>query len=1380
MTQRLIHRPARTTLVPQPEPPRPLAPPPAVGGGPRTGFPLQSLLPVLGAVSSMTMMLVLRNNPVMVVVALMVLAVALVSGLGMALSQRGNAARQRRDQRERYLDHLEELRGDLYAAEQDDRREAHELDPAPSALLDVVRDPARRWERRRWDPDFLRVRLGLGDVPRPRLSLQVTEQPTEPPDPMLLAEARGLADRHALLRHVPVTIPLDHAGEISVVGPRRDVLGVARAMIAQIATWHAPQDAYCGLVVPPERLDDWQGIDQLPHLVDDERFDGPAPVRRLAPDLPSIVRLLRGDVEQRVRRAGDRRRALDQRRESPGPRAVVFVDDWGQIAAPVPLESGFSLAELDITVVHLLSDRLHEPSEIGARVTVTPPSSPDTDAGGARLTVELFGPSAGPHGPKTVTAVSDAPAPALLRGIAHALAPLRLVASAEDGRGEAATRITTMDELLGIGEATSFDPRTTWTPRGPRDFLRVPIGLDDSGAPILLDLKEAAQHGMGPHGLCVGATGSGKSEVLRTLVTALAVAHPPEDLTFILVDFKGGAAFSPFATIPHTVGILDNLADDPGLIQRARASFAGEIQRRQQVLKAAGSPSVTHYRELRRANPDLEPLPHLMMVIDEFGELLTAEPDFVDLLLMIGRIGRSIGVHLLLSSQRIEAGKLKGLETYLSYRLGLRTFSESESQVVLDTPDAFHLPSVPGHGYLKVDTSVYRKFRAGYVSGPVTEQLPEPDAPDDELYRPLRLGPFNDVRKANDIAAPVSAAGEEERLDRPSTETPLVEVVGRRLARAATAGRPVWLPPLPGRISLGQVLGRAEVPTADELRAGAGRRRQLMIPLGVVDDPAAQRQDVWELDLTRSGGHAAVIGAPQSGRTTLLWSLAAGVAMTHTPTEVAVYGMDLAGGGLARVEAFAHVGGVATRADRSRLARLVEELHGMLAEREQVFARHRIDSLAMLRELHAAGRVPELPVCDVVLLIDGAGLLRSDFEELQDGVGELLQRGGGFGLHVVFAVGRWNDLRSPWQSLIGTRLELRLNDPTESVVARKLVETVRPHQTGRVLTDASLFAQVALPKLGAVEDVADDRPAPPGLGGLGPDPAEEEAARRRAAAVGSGLDELAAASAAAWDGPAAPRIRQLPLEVARAVLPDHLEEPDLVPFGVREDTMGPALLDLSGTEQHLLVFGDSRAGRTTVLRTIAAGLIERHQDSDRLSIIAFDMRGGLAESIPEPYLGAHLANPATAAGITPAIVQELDLRMDELSNAPRGQKPSFARLAVMVDDHDMMAAGGNDPITPLVPYLATARDLNLSIVLARPVAGAAGAMFSQVLQSVQNTGGSALIMSGDPAEGSIVGGIRAAPMPPGRGRWVRRGMRPVLVQVAHSGRLDVPEVGEVL
>ena len=196
-------------------------------------------------------------------------------------------------------------------------------------------------------------------------------------------------------------------------------------------------------------------------------------------------------------------------------------------------------------------------------------------------------------------------------------------------------------DLLGVQDVGAIDLGRTWQARSPRDFLRVPIGVDDTGRPVLLDLKESAQLGMGPHGLCVGATGSGKSEMLRTLVAALAISHPPEDLAMILVDYKGGAAFAPFTDLPHVAGIIDNLADDAGLTERARASIAGEVVRRQQVLRDAGSsPSITHYRELRATRPDLPPLPHLLLVIDEFGELLTADPDFVDLLLTIGRIGR--------------------------------------------------------------------------------------------------------------------------------------------------------------------------------------------------------------------------------------------------------------------------------------------------------------------------------------------------------------------------------------------------------------------------------------------------------------------------------------------------------------------------------------------------------------------------------------------------------------------------------------------------------------------------------------------------------------------------------------------------------------------
>ncbi|MEU4360782.1 type VII secretion protein EccCa [Promicromonospora sp. NPDC023987] len=1352
MTQRIVHRPARTVRPLVAPSSRKLATPPAVGSGSVAGLPLQALLPLVGALSSMTMMLVLRNNPVMVLVALVVLVVALVSGLGMALSQRGNATRTRHDQRERYLDHLETLRTELRASERTARADAHAVHPAPEALLDVVRDPARLWERRRWGPDFLEVRVGIGDVPRPGLAMPSTDGATEPPDPMLLAEARSVADRHSLLRHVPVPVPLDGVGDVAVVGGREQVLGVAHTILGQVAALHAPDDVRVALVAPPDRLDDWRGVDLLPHVVDDSAFDGPAAVRRVAPDLAGLRRLLASDLATRAARAAEADRRSGPGQADRGPRLLVVVDGWGDIAQPFDTpDAALSLATLGITVIHLVSNRLHEPSETALRITARASSENGNDA--VELTVDDLRHGLTAQAPPQVRAVSDAPSAAVLRGIAHTLAPVRLSTSSADG-APTAERAARTDELIGVDDVTHLDVAALWAPRSQRDFLRVPIGVDDDGAPILLDLKESAQLGMGPHGLCVGATGSGKSELLRTLVAALAASHPPEDLAMILVDYKGGAAFAPFAGLPHVAGILDNLADDAGLTERARASFAGEVLRRQQVLRDAGSPSITHYREMRRERPDLEPLPHLLLVIDEFGELLTAEPEFVDLLLMIGRIGRSIGVHLLLSSQRIEAGRLRGLETYLSYRIGLRTFSEAESSMVLDSPDAFHLPAVPGFGYLKVDTSVYRRFRAGYVSGPVesTESAPEPD---EVLRRPLLLGHYNDVRRANGIAATHTGTGEAE-VSRPSVEKPMVDVIVEQLRRVGARARAVWLAPLPARVTLGEVLDRSQVPTSEELARAAAHGRPLAVPIGLLDDPARQRQETWWLDLTRAGGHVVALGAPQSGRTTFLWSVAAGLALTHTPQQVAVYGMDLAGGGLARIEGFPHVGGVATRSRRDRLRRLLEELGGMLADRERVFARYGIDSLAMLRGRHGAGGIPELPAADVVLLVDGVGLLRQDFQELEDGFVELLQRGGGFGMHVVVATGRWNDLRAAQQNLIGTKVELRLNDPADSTIARKLNATIRPAQAGRVLTDESLFAQVALPLLGSLDQ-----------------PAEGETrvgeTRVGETQVGDGVEALARLSARAWAGPAAPPIRMLPDDLLLDDLPDELDEPDALPFGLRQDTMQPALLDLERRDQHLLVLGDSGSGRSTLLRTLITALTDRHT-SDELSLALYDMRGSVVDACPhDDYLGGLATNPVKALELSAAVAVELEKRTQALGSAPRGTGIDGPRIVVVVDDEDILSSGGTDHLRPLLPYLPAARDLRLHVLLARPVAGASRALYDPVLQALRDTGASGFVLSGERAEGQLFPGVRAEQLPPGRGFWARRGERPVLVQVAHGG-----------
>ncbi|MFC0198514.1 type VII secretion protein EccCa [Microbacterium arthrosphaerae] len=1297
MTLRVIHRPARITQPVEPPAEVVLAPAPPIGEN-TGGFPIQSLLPIVGSLSSITMIVLLRNNPVMVIVGAVILVVALVGGVGMAFTARGNAARQRRVQRERYLDYLEETRGTVREIADAHRTATLALHPAPATLVEVGANAARRWERRPGDADFLRVRIGTGDLRAVEVTLPPEQNPVQPADPVMKSAAARLVQLAGVAQGMPAVLDLERGGHVSIVGDRTATLPVMRAIAAQLGALHSPDDVHLAAVVPEAARPAWHGFDLLPHASAATPQPGALAARRIAPTLPELLEAIGDELRDRVASAAAARRS--GRRIKPG-RLVLFIDEGTDAATALPrLDSALDLADLGITVVHLVDDRLKEPATVSARVTVTPDGATIETPGTGEDPVRDIDP--------------DAVTPELLEVIARPLAALRLTrTSAVDAGTTLAPDVT---ELLGFADVDAIDLRAAWLPRSPGDFLRVPIGVDDRGAPVMIDLKESAQLGMGPHGICIGATGSGKSELLRTLILGLALTHSPDDLSMILVDYKGGAAFAPFAGLPHVAGIIDNLADDPQLTERARESIQGEVVRRQRLLKDAGNAaSIGHYRQLRRERPELPVLPHLFLVIDEFGELLTAEPDFVELLLTIGRIGRSIGVHLLLSSQRIEGGRLRGLDTYLSYRIGLRTFSESESAVVLDTPDAFHLPAIPGFGFLKVDTSVYTRFRAGYVSGAVPEPSdPGPVQPDAPVV--LELPPYDRA------AADADDAETDLEPETPETGRTLVQAATERLSRGVARTRPVWLPPLPPVLTLGGVL-----PSSEGESAGG----RLRVPMGLLDDPTRQRQAPWLLDLTRSGGHISITGAPQSGRSTFLRTLAASIAFTHSPREVSVYGMDLTGGGLSRIEPFPHVGGVATRGHRERLTRLLEELTGMLATRERVFREHSLDSLADMRRRHADGRLPELPSADVVLLVDGLGALRTDFEDLEQPLSQLLERGGSFGIHVVVTLSRWSELRLNLQGLVGTRLELKLNDPADSQIARKLSSTLRADEPGRVLTDEKLFAQVALPLLGEVDD----------------------------ADIGEALEQIARDSAARWGGPGAAPIRLLPEDLSPTELPDALDEPDEIPLGLRQDSMQTVALDLVTRDPHLLVLGDSRCGKTTALRGVVQGAIDRHS-AEELVIGLMDARGELAGEIPDDYLGGHATSGKQARLLAESIASELEKRQaDRNAGGPR--------ILVIADDFDILAAGGTEPLRPLLPYLASARDLRLNVVVARPVAGASRAMFDLALQAVRDTGGTALVMSGDRAEGQLLPKLYAEPMIAGRGRLARRGERPTLVQVAH-------------
>jgi ESX secretion system protein EccC len=1325
MTTRVVHRPARTVDPLPPQQPLAISPPPVLPEG-KASSGIPSLIPLAGSAAGMSMMMFLRGSGFAVWGAV-IMVIALVGAGALQLTQRGQATRRRKEQRERYLDYLEDLREELLRHEQEFREYSRHRDPPVSSLLDIVRDPARLWERRRADADFLCLRIGTGALPlRP---IQLADQGTlvNPTDPFMKSEATAVIRRFRAIPGLPVRLSLDRAGAVSVIGAQRaEVLGIARAILAQLAALHAPDDVTVAVLADPEFEDDWAWTRWLPHVLDRERLGPAGPTPRLVADPHTLAALLAEDLAERARSAAKSSRHGAGSEEARTRRRLLVIDDaHGQVARQLATpDAALGLPSLGITVVHLLANRLHEPGEVSRRITVV------------GTAVEVQDLSAAP--PVSVHGTVDAACGPWVEGLARQIAPLRLSPDCyDDGSGTPPADFTA---LLGITEPTRLDLNRLWRPRRERDFLRVPLGVDAAGHPMLLDLKEPAQLGMGPHGLCVGATGSGKSELLRTLVLALVACHPPEQLSLVLVDYKGGATFAPFEPLPHVAGLITNLAADAAMVQRMYTSLDGEVLRRQQLLADAGKLTDIGEYTLRRAQqPELPPLRYLLVIIDEFGELLTAKPELVELFLRIGRIGRSIGVHLLLSSQRVEQGKMRGLETYLSYRIGLRTLSETESRTVLDTPDAFCLPSAPGNGYLKVDVTVYAKFKAAYVSGPLPAAC-EPEA------APV-IGPL--VKPMPRFGRPPGVSGRDQDRTAPTRKAgpTLLSTVVDQIARTGRGVPPIWLPPLPAALTLDRAAGGFDITRGGvRLRLAAPMLSTqsplgLHVPIGLLDDPARQWQGPWLVDLSRAGGHLLVLGGPGTGKTTALRTLALGLATTQTPTDVGIYAIDLLGSGLRALSGLPHVGGVASREDRERIRRTIDEVHGMLAQRELLFARHGLDTVAELRGARATGSrsaASKLACSEVVLLLDGYAQLGTEFESVAERVQDIIARGGRYGVHVVATARRWGEVRAAQQVAFAHRIELRLAEPGESSIDGALARALPADLPGRALSTGKLYGHLALPRLDSV-----------------PDP------------TSSALAEAASLVRTSWTGPLPDPVRVLPPVLPAATLRDVPAAPGSIPFGRFESDFAPAVLELFGRDQHLLALGDSGTGKTNLLRLVAGALIRQYRP-DELVFAVFDPRRGLADAVPEPYRGGYAPNPALALGLATAVGKELARRDPATGSARVGSAP---RIVLLIDDYDILAASATQPLGPLVPYLAAGRDLGLHVAVTRRVAGASRGLYEPFSLGVREAGCLALLMSGDRSEGQLIAGVRPTTLPVGRAQYLRPGEPARIVQ---TGYLEEP------
>jgi DNA segregation ATPase FtsK/SpoIIIE, S-DNA-T family len=1352
-----FHRPAR---IPVPSLPGDQLQLPAPPGRPEkqpAGMMVMTLLlPLLSSVSTASYMITF-GKPVLVIVGISFVLISVGSVIGMRYAMSGARRKEAARQRRRYRAHLEQARDGARALARAQREIAQWAHPSPERLWAITTMLRRVWERRRDDQDFLLVRVGVGRLPL-AAGLQVGDGRLDPMgdyDREAMADADHIVDRFGVVSGQPVVVDINRAGVVSVLGPPDTARALARALLCQVGVLHAPDDVL--VVARTGGHPDWEWLKWLPHTFE-PGADGEAGVVPLvAAEFDGIADFIAAELERRLQLLGTRRPAPGDRGQPPR-KLVVLLDGyhpaapWARSAVARELLATAD-PDLGITVVCLAEGDNQQPSRVDLRATVTADGRLTLD-GDPRL---LPG--------KAEDIKADLPSAALAELTARRLTPLTL----SEERERLLARTVSLSVMLGADLDADADITGRWVSADDETMLRAPVGIDGDGRPVELDLKEAAQGGMGPHGLIVGATGSGKSELLRTLVTGLALTHPPDLLGFVLIDFKGGATFAQHTELPHVAGLITNLADDLALVDRVMAALRGEQQRREQLLKDAGNvDSVRAYQLLRAAGHadvhgrPLAPLPYLLVLADEFGELLSARPDFIDLFVQIGRVGRSLGIHLLLATQRLEEGRLRGLESHLSYRVCLRTFTALESRAVIGTTDAYQLPSIPGSAYLKVDESVYVRFRVAHISGPHVTAAQRAAAESGGMPQlapyGLRQAPAEEGDGRPRAGAPGQrGTGTLRQRANGTSPTALSSPTEMQVAidRLKLAGQPVhqvWLPPLPRALPLDALVGAPAAQTSRGLLAAWPYPGKLRFPVGIIDLPARQQQPPLVLDFAGPHGHLAVAGAPQTGRSTLLRTLIMSAIVTNSPDEAQFYCIDFGGGTLAPYARAPHVGGVASRSDIPRVRRTLADMHALIGARERLFAELGVDSMATFRRLREAGRVPAgARAADMFLVIDNWGALRAQVDVADAQVLDIAARGLGVGVHIVLTANRWADVRANLRDAFSTRLELRLGDPGESEANRLLARALAAGCPGRGLAVPGVYFQAALPRTDGRDDTSQLREA------------EEDV-----------LDKVAAA----WNGAAAPPVRVLPERITLAALPPAADGG--VPLGVGEADLAAVTLDLTKGDPHLLAFGDAGSGKSTLLRTVARGLAGACTPA-QARLVVIDYRRALLDAVPSEHMAGYAADAASARGCAELIARTLSARVPPPDISPRALRSrdwwDGPEIYLLVDDYDLLSGGHAGPLAPLADYLPHAMETGLHLVIARRTTGTARAMISDpVLARVRDLGAQGLVLSGDPREGVLIADQRATRLPPGRGVLLRRGQQPMLIQVAteddHHRRQD--------
>ncbi|MDX3320064.1 FtsK/SpoIIIE domain-containing protein [Streptomyces sp. ME03-5684b] len=1045
-------------------------------------------------------------------------------------------------------------------AERDDRRQAI---PDPAVVLSVATGPRTRlWERRRTDRDHLLLRVGTGQLP----SDVVLDDPEQ--------------DDHRRqvtwkIEDAPVALSLRTLGVVGIAGPGDSARSLGRWAVAQTAALHSPMDVQFYVLSENSAQSEWDWVRWLPHS---------------RPSGGQDVNVLIGtDAETVGARIGELTQILDARKKAAEQKGggaqgssftdpdIVVVWDGSRRLRSLPgvvrlLREGPAVSMFAVCID---AEERFLPGECQAFVVAEPraeesgrqqrdaearpaqqvaggfpsfqawhtntPAEPEQRARAEKLRLRVE-----EAGVERITGVRpDFVTPAWCLRLARSLSALRDISGeTEDSALPGSSRLL---DVLQLEPPTADAIGARWRMGGQSTMAVIGESYD---GPFGIDMRKD-----GPHGLIAGTTGSGKSELLQTIVAALAVANTPENMTFVLVDYKGGSAFKDCVKLPHTVGMVTDL--DAHLVERALESLGAELKRREHILAAADAKDIEDYQDLVRRDPSHAPVPRLLIVIDEFASMVRDLPDFVTGLVNIAQRGRSLGIHLLLATQRPSGVVSPEIRANTNLRIALRVTDGGESSDVIDSPEAGHISkNTPGRAYVRLGHSSLVPFQSGRVGGR------RPGAADPAALAPW-VGPlgWEELGRAA-LTKPKTESREDDEITDLKVLVDAVRDANRSMG--IPAQHSPWLPALDEKLLLDEI----EVPAL----AGAVPGKLPPAPYGIEDLPSDQARRPVVVDFA-SFGHLMIGGAPRSGRSQVLRTIAGSLARTHSTADVHLYGIDCGNGALNALTRLPHCGAVVGRNQTERVVRLVNRLKGELSRRQDLLA----DSgFADIGEQRASAEESERLPHIVVLLDRWEGWVPTlgevDHGSLTDELQTMMREGASVGIHLILTgdrtllVGRIATLT---EDKYGLRLADRSDFASLGIPSRKVPEEIPPGRAFR--NEAGTETQFALLS-------------------------EDTTGQGQAAAI-TAIGEAAAARDAGVPRARRPfRVDSLP---SRISFPEAWEMRDpeasrsrlwaLIGIGGDEIVgFGP---DLADGVPSFVIAGPAKSGRSTVLMNVAQSLL---------------------------------------------------------------------------------------------------------------------------------------------------------------------------------------------